>query len=318
MTLAGCAIISQQNVVMTRAAAVASLPALLILSSLPASGARDQAPAPSTRVIYAIAVDRRDLPVTDLTAEDFLVKEDGKPCEVIAAQPATAIMQVAIIVDDNGSGIFRYGLSNLVQRLQGRAEIAISIVQGQTRKVVDFTTDFQALMTAVGSLGVRPPTPDGGQLLEGIYEAARELKRREAQRPVILALTVGGEEHSTLRPGYVLDELHQSRAGLHVVFAGNRTLRTTGAVTKPADLLEGNLSIGEVLGDGPKQSGGRRRDVIATAALQADLQEITRDLRNQYVITYVRSDPGKTSRSLSVSVRRRGVTIIAPTRAPRL
>lgn len=301
---------------MTRAHVAASLLVAVGVSGLSATDQRGATPSSSPRVVYAIAIDQRGVPVTDLTPADFTVKEDGKVQQVIAAETATAPPQIAILVDDNGTGIFRYGLSDFVQRFREQAEMALSVVQGQTRKVVDYTTSFPALMAGINSLGVRPATPDGGQLLEGIYEAAKELKQREAKRPVIIALTVGGEEHSTLTARYVLDQLHQSGAALHVVFAGSRAVRTTSAANRPADLLEGNLNISEVLGDGPKQSGGRRHDVIATNALLSDLQQIARELKDQYVVTYLRPDNVKSARNIDVSVRRRGVTLIAPSRAP--
>jgi hypothetical protein len=71
-----------------------------------------------------------------------------------------------------------------------------------------------------------------------------------------------------------------------------------------------------VLGDGPKQSGGRRRDVIATQALLTDLQEIATELKAQYAITYLRPPDRNPPQKIQVSVQRRGVTVIAPTRAP--
>jgi VWFA-related protein len=301
---------------MTRAQVVAPLLLAVGVAGLAATDQRGATPSSSPRVIYALAIDERGVPVTDLTPADFIVKEDGKVQQVTAAETATAPPQIAIIVDDNGTGIFRYGLADFVQRFREKAEIALTVVQGQTRKVVDYTTSFPALMAGINELGVRPATPDGGQLLEGIYEAAKELNRREAQRPVIIALTVGGEEHSTLTARYVLDQLHQSRAALHVVFAGSRSVRTTSAANRPADLLEGNLHISEVLGDGPKQSGGRRHDVIPTNALFSDLQQIARELKDQYVVTYLRPDSVKSARNIDVSVGRRGVTVIAPSRAP--
>ena len=91
-------------------------------------------------------------------------------------------MQVELIVDDNGTGLFRSSVGLFIQRLLGHAEFAISMVTGQTMRVVDFTTNTQALGAAVQKLGARPSTPDGGQLLEGISEAARAFTKREARR----------------------------------------------------------------------------------------------------------------------------------------
>jgi hypothetical protein len=133
-------------------------------------------------------------------------------------------MQIAILVDDNGTGIFRYAVGKFIEALLGRAEFAISTVTGQTLKIVDYTASAQALSEAIGKLTARPATNDGGQLLDGIAETAQDLDKRRAVRPVIIALTVGGEEHSTLPAHHVLDKLRASGAALHVVVVVNSTL----------------------------------------------------------------------------------------------
>jgi len=275
-----------------------------------------QAVAASEAVIYVTAIDGRNTPVADLTAADFAIKEDGDAREVISAQAATGPMQIAFIVDDNGTGLFRYGLLKCAELLQGRAELAIFVVTGQARKIVDFTADARVWTSGIGSLGVRPATPEGGQVLEGVSEAARELRRREARRPVIVVLTVGGEEHSTQQARDVLDQLHASRAILSVVSAVNPALRRPAAASRPADLLDSNFQLDQVLGDGSRQSGGRRRDVLATQALLTDLQEIALDLIGRYEVTYQRPQRNRPPQRLAVSVTRRGVSVIAPTRAP--
>jgi hypothetical protein len=129
-------------------------------------------------------------------------------------------------------------------------------------------------------------------------------------------MTVGGEEQSPLPSRQVLDELSSSRASLHVLFVESPAVRPVRPAERPADLLEGNFNLGRVLGDGPKQSGGRRRDVLAIKALPVDVQQIARDLLSQYAVTYARASTRNPPQKLQVSVRRPGVTIIAPTRAP--
>src|SRR5688572_4723015 len=99
-----------------------------------------QAPAPSiTRTVYITVADKTGVPVDDLTAEDFEIKEGGKNVEVTQAAVAKDPMQIALIVDDNGTGIFRSGLARFVQRMEGHAVMALSSVTGQTMKLVDYT-----------------------------------------------------------------------------------------------------------------------------------------------------------------------------------
>jgi hypothetical protein len=133
---------------------------------------------------------------------------------------------------------------------------------------------------------------------------------------VIIALTVGGEEHSTLPAHHVLDKLRLSGAALHVIVVVNSTLRSQSNPSTPGALLGENMNLGEVLGDGPKQSGGHREEVIAAASIAGGLQQLAESLKQQYIIEYTLPDGVRPSDKLSVSVKRKGVTVRAPTRIP--
>lgn len=267
-----------------------------------------------TRTVYVTVTDKNDIPITDLTPADFVVKEGGKTRDIVDAGMTTVPMKIAIIVDDNGTGLFRYGVAKFIERLQGRAEFALSTVTGQNLKIVDYTTDAGELTAAINQLTARPGTNDGGQLLEGVFEAAKDFQKRQARRPVIVVLTVGGEEHSTVPAHHVLEELQKSGAALHVIAISSSALRATAAVSKPGALLEENLNLSEVLGDGPKQSGGKREEIVASAGLVVGLQELAEALRNQYAVSFSRADPPKAGDKLSVTVKRPGVTVRAPVR----
>jgi VWFA-related protein len=294
---------------MTRAAASLIVAACLMA---PAGVAAE----PQTRRVYVTAADGKGAPVTDLTAADFVVKEGGKTTEIVKVGPATGLIQIAILVDDNGTGIFRYAVGKFIEALLGRAEFAISTVTGQMLKLVDYTTSAPALSGAIGQLIARPSTNDGGQLLDGIAETAKDLDRRHAPRPIILALTVGGVEHSTLPAHHVLDILRQSGASLNVVTVVNSTLRSQSNPQTAGGLQEENMNLSEVLGDGPKQSGGRREEIIAAAGIIGGVQQLADSLKTQYLIEYALPAGVKPSDKLSVSVTRKGVSLRAPTRIP--
>ena len=272
--------------------------------------------ATSEATVYATVIDSQGKHVTGLGVADLFVKEDGVERPVMSAEPAAAEMQIAILVDDNGTGIFRFGLNALGEMLQGRAAISLSVVTNQVQRVFDYTTDPKIWYAGFERTGIRPATPEGGQLLEGIYSAEKDITRREPRRPVIIALTVGGEEQSPLPSRRVLDDLNKSRASLHVLFVNIPAVRPSRPVAKPSDLLEGNFNLSRVLGDGPGESGGRHREVLAMNALAVEVQQIARDLLAQYAITYSRG-AAKNPQKLQVSVRRPNMAVIAPTRAPR-
>ena len=72
----------------------------------------------------------------------------------------------------------------------------------------------------------------------------------------------------------------------------------------------------QVLGDGAKQSGGRRLDVVTANAISKALQQIADDLAAQYVITYALPDGVKPDRRLSITTDRKGISLRAPGALP--
>jgi VWFA-related protein len=287
---------------------------LIVVACLPALlGAAGLA---QTRRVFITVVDAAGQPVPDLTAADLTVKEGGKERAIVRVVPATAPIQIALLVDDNGTGIFRYAVGRFIETLLGRAEFSISTVTGQMLRLVDYTAKAEPLSEAINKLNARPATNDGGQLLDGIAEAANELEKRKAGRPVIVALTVGGEEHSTLPAHHVLDKLRQSGALLHVLAVANTALRSQSNPTTAAGLLGENMNLNEVLGDGPKQSGGRRDEIVAATGITMGLQQLADELKHQYVLEYTLPDGVKPADKLSVATKRKGVTVHAPVRIP--
>jgi hypothetical protein len=99
------------------------------------------------------------------------------------------------------------------------------------------------------------------------------------------------------------------------VYVDSPAVRPAKPTSRPSDLLDGNFNLGRVLGDGPKESGGRRREVLATGAVLDEVQQVATELRNQYVIAYARP-AGSSPQRLQVVSRRAGVSVTAPTRAP--
>ena len=133
---------------MARSFLTASVVGFLALANLPASP-QPSTPAARTSTVFVTALEENGAPVVDLVADDFTIKEDGKSREVLKAELARAPVQVAIIVDDNGTGIFRAGLVSFVRLMQGRGEMTLSTVVGQTQRLVEYTTDADRLATAI-------------------------------------------------------------------------------------------------------------------------------------------------------------------------
>ena len=293
---------------------VAALGGATVVGFAPQNAPPAAAPAVRSNTVYVSVLEESGMPVMDLTAADFTVKEDGKARDILGVDAASEPLHLMILVDDNGTGLFRSGLIQFVQQFQGRAQIAVYTVTGQTQKLVDYTANVDTVAQAIATLSARPATNDGGQLLEGIFQASKDQEKLRAARPVIVALTVGGEEHSTVPAHQVLDQLAKSRSVLYVIQVAASVLRPTVPITQSRQLLGENLNLSEVLGEGPKQSGGWRDEIVATTGIVLGLRKLAMELKSQYAVAYSRPPKGKATERINVSVSRRGVTLRAPSK----
>jgi hypothetical protein len=267
-----------------------------------------------TRRLYVSATDSSENAVTDLGPDDLTVKEGGKVRPILRVEPAVAKMSIAILVDDNGTGIFRFGVGRFIQALLGRAEFSISVVRGQSMKLVDFTGDTRELSEAVAQLSAKPSTNDGNQLLDGITGSSLDMAKRKAGRPIIIALTVGGDDVTPMQPDDALEDLRKSGAQLYVVSMFSSSLRPVAPKTRASDVLEGH-ALGAVLGDGPARSGGYREDISAMAGVDPRLARLADQLKQQYMVEYSLQG-SKPSKTVTVTMKRKDVTLRAPTHVP--
>jgi hypothetical protein len=250
------------------------------------------------RTVYFSAVDDKGAAVTDLTAADLLVKEGGKERRIVGIQPATAPMQVAIFVDDAGTGAFQTAVAQFFDATQGHAQYSVSIMNPQPIRLMNYTADYAPLRAAIGRLGQRGRVlVDGEQIIEAVGGAAKELQQLRAARPVIVVLTVGGEKPLSDIADAALDNLQSSGASLHVLY------------------VTGNV-LGKVLGDGPKLSGGMIQQASPGVVLGPVLGKISDNLMHQYLLGYTLPDGVKPSDKLSLTTSRKNVKILAPTRLP--
>jgi hypothetical protein len=118
-----------------------------------------------------------------------------------------------------------------------------------------------------------------------------------------------------MQPDDALDELRRSGAQLYVVSVLNSALRATTAPVRPGDMLNEGHALRAVIGDGPRRSGGSRQEISAMAGVDPGLHRLAEQLKNQYVIEYDLTG-SKPSNRIDVSVKRKGVTLRAPTHVP--
>jgi hypothetical protein len=149
------------------------------------------------------------------------------------------------------------------------------------------------------------------------------LEQAAPARPAIIVVALETLQASSLQPGLVLDQLRKSRAVFHSVTVGDPggawtpnsgAATTLGANVSAVAMLGEMAARGQVLGDGPRQSGGHRVEPRSTDRARDALKEVGDELSAQYLVTYVLPDGVEADDRLEVSINRSGAELRAPTR----
>jgi VWFA-related protein len=268
-----------------------------------------QASDDRSRDIYVSVVDGQGNAATGLTAKDFTVREDGVAREVLRAEPATAPLDIVLLVDDSqgATGMIPYlrdALPKFVDRLEGKASIGLVTIGERPTSVTERTKDPAALKKGMTRIFARPGS--GAYLLEGILETSRGFQKRDTERPTIVAIASEGVEFSSTPYERVLDELQKSGATLHVLAVG------TPSSSMSEEIRNKNI----VVSQGTEMTGGRREQLLSELAIPDALGKLADELLNQYVVTYGRPDALVPPEKVEVTVSKPGLTARARTRLP--
>jgi hypothetical protein len=248
--------------------------------------------------------------VTDLTAADFVVKEGGKEREVVQAEPAKTRLRLALGVEERlaPDTAVRQGIFEFVKRMAGAADISLITIGLANATIVDYTSDAGLLVEGINKLGLNASRESN--MAEGILEIVEGFASAKPPRPAVVVVAIAGGQTS-IDPRNFLAKLGDSGVTMHATTLGGGRISSA-----PLGALGEENSRDQVLGDGPKQSGGRHIDVNATAGFPKALQQIAGDLLAQYAITYVLPDGVKPGKRFNISTKRRGVTLRAPSTIP--
>jgi hypothetical protein len=267
---------------------------------------------PRSKVVFVSALDRQGTPVVDLTAADFQVKENGQRRELVRAELARVPLAIDVLVDDTGvaSAALARAVSAFVASLDGQADVS---VQTQTRRSTrDNALDSADAPTAV-TRDPYSPGPDAPHLFDRLLRASQGFLRRQAARPVIVAIGPAPDAGDPARVEAVAHALAASGTQLYL-FTLAIGPRTAGPSTRAggqslAAMMEQRMGPD----DASERTGGRTVNVLSAAGLTEALDRLSAELTTQYLIEY-RAPIGSADARLSIDVQRKGIRLRAPRR----
>ena len=258
------------------------------------------------RAMYVSVVNDAGAPVPDLGTADFVVREDNVAREVLRVEPAVDPMQIAVLVDTSAAS--RDNISHMRQALPAfvaaltdspagqKNEITIIAIGERPTVLADYSTNRAALQKGIDR--VWSLHDSGAYLLDGIIEVCQGFKKRDAGRPVIVALTAEGPEFSNRQHDQVVDPLKASGAAFNAVIIG-----------RPSSSLSDEMrERGLVLDEGTRTTGGARIDILAVESLGLKLKQLADQLTHQYKVTYARPQALIPPERFAVSTSKPGLT----------
>jgi hypothetical protein len=255
------------------------------------------------RVIYTSALDQNGVPVTSLTPSDLIVREDKSVREVLDIQPAADPMQIALLVDNSQAAEqyirdYREALPAFINAIAAdesgaRHQIAIITLAERPTINTNYTSDMA--LAEKGAERIFSMPGSGTYLLDGIIETSQGISKRNAMRPVIIAITTEGPDMSDRAYSTVLEPLRNSGAAFHVVIVG-----------RPQN---NDYDRSVVLDLGTRDSGGRYDNLLTGTALTSRLKQVAAELTHQYKVTYASTQSLIPPDQITISSAKSGLTV---------
>lgn len=274
---------------------IASLSVGLVYAASP-KPASPKAPAPAAAPaqikvqvnlvnLFATVRDKHKAIVPNLTKDDFQVFEDGQPQEITNFSVDTDLpITLGLLIDTSGSEeSMLYAEKDAAERFLGRvmrkSDLAMVIsFDLDIDLLADFTEDVGRLNRAInraqinapsGTNGPIPQSSNGGtDFYDAVYLAAHDKLADEAGRRAIIVLTDAEDTGSKLSVEEAIEAAQRTDSVVHILLVA-------------AD--GGDQGVARKMTD---ETGGRMIVVRSERNLEQAFDEISEELRSQYVIGY--------------------------------
>jgi Ca-activated chloride channel family protein len=250
----------------------------------------------SSVAVYATVSDRSGRLVTDLTRDDFTVRDNGRPVDISLFSNDPQPITVAVMLDMSGSMLSRFqrvrnSTIEFIEALLPADRAQIGTFGDEVSVSPMLTSDKAVLMRVLH----QELWPGGATPLWNALDAAMMALSKESGRRVVLALTDGGDS-CIFRRCSSFDDVQKRavREGFMVYAIG---MERPGLASEIVELAE--------------ETGGGHYEIKADDDLTSTFIRIADELRRQYLIGFAPLERDGRMHRLDVAVRRNGLTVRA-------
>ena len=253
--------------------------------------------------LSVVVIDGHDRFVSGLTADDFVVSEDGLPQPVSFFSAAAVPMDLALLLDTSASMVDKMEVvheaaTGFVSSAKPGDRVTIVDIKDGVRVLHPLDEDLEGARTAIRSTSAR----GGTALYNGLYMTLKEMVKRrrtndEIRRQAILVLSDGDDTASLVGFDDVMDVAKQSGIAVYTI-----TLRTA---------MQRLLAYGKhspvssefAMRALAQETGARAFFPQAAAELTGVYGIISDELASQYSIGYIPTNPRRDGAYRRVTVR---------------
>ncbi|HEX8174458.1 MAG TPA: VWA domain-containing protein [Pyrinomonadaceae bacterium] len=237
-------------------------------------------------------IDRFNSPINNVRQEDFKVYEDGVLQPIFQVAREEVPISYGLAVDNSGSM-----RSQIDKVIEAAKEIVNSNKPGDETFLVrfidsdkietlqDFTSSKQALMDALDSMFI-----EGGQtaIVDAVYLSSEHVSRYkktdfdDRRRRALILVTDGEERNSYYKKEQLFAKLREEDVQIFVIGFVNDLERENGNLIRRSSREDATNFLNRLA----KETGGRAFYPSSLSELPGIANEIIRDLRTQYVVSY--------------------------------
>ena len=271
--------------------------------------------------VVATVVDGKGRTVPNLTSDDFIVEEDGQPQTITHLLPTTDLpVSIGVIIDASKSmeskiRTAQRAVDRFLSVIHRDDEIFLMTFARRASVIADFTSDRTQLTNALMS-GVN--LSGGTALYDSLYQALQKVQQGRYQKKAILLVTDGEDVGSLTRFDKALQYIREADMLVYSVgikgapgfdlgtdpLSGNARSSTLNSTTVDMKVLH---QFGEA-------SGGRAWEIAEATFgrnMDAVIDTIAAELRNQYSIGYYPTHPKKDGKWHTIRIRMKNPDYVA-------
>jgi len=287
---------------------------------------------PGYAQVTVTVTDRAGVHITDLTKNDFRIYEDGQPRPVaFFRKDNNTPVSIGILVDTSGSmetkiPQARLAIANFVRDLNARDDVFLFAFSDRPFLLQPFTTDHDAILSRLGLLHAYGRTALYDVILDGLIMVSRGRYDKKA----LLVVTDGMDTASASDLQQVIGQARRQGVLIYSIGIGDPNTPGSGLTIGFGTFIFGGGSDldrvdAQVLQTLSEETGAKTyiiRQVGDGDLLNQACQSISNELREQYTLGFVSSDPTSgsyhsvkvelPSRPELIARVRKGVTLNAP------